>query len=204
MSSDRSPSHRIAPWSCALALCISTPLEGQDRANEAPQEVEPREPRLTEGGRIDILVTAPRRKIDEAQVRECLDRADAGRITGEIVVCREIGESGEHYYSASREEAQRRYAEETAFDGTPRAPDVAGSGIFRGPASISGACFIPPCPGEPPLLIDLEALPEAPEGSDADRIARGLPPLGAKEPSAEEIARRRRELGLPAPPVGDR
>jgi hypothetical protein len=33
-----------------------------------------------------------------------------------------------------------------------------------------------------PELIDLEAIPEAPPGSDADRIGRGLPPLGDDRP----------------------
>ena len=31
---------------------------------------------------------------------------------------------------------------------------------------------------EQPIIVDFEALPDAPLGSDADRIARGLPPLG--------------------------
>lgn len=198
MSSDRSLSCLIKPWSCLLVLAISAPLAGQGNADEASPQAPAIEKPQFDDRRIDILVTVPRREINEAQVRECRDRAEAGLISGEIVVCREIGESGEHFYSASREEAQRRYAEETAFQGTPRAPDVAGAGIFRGPATISGACFLPPCPGEPALMIDLEALPEAPAGSDADRIARGLPPLGENEIDPEAIALRRRELGLPA------
>ena len=78
----------------------------------------------------------------------------------------------------------------------PLTPDVAGPGIFRGPATVSGLCLIPPCPKEPALIIDIESLPEAPPGSDADRIARGLPPLGNDEgtPPTKE------ELGLPARP----
>jgi len=62
-------------------------------------------------------------------------------------------------------------------------PDVAGEGI-TGPKALMGAgvtitgCIIPPCPPPPALIIDIEALPEAPAGSDADRIARGLPPIG--------------------------
>ena len=117
------------------------------------------------------------------------------------MVCRQLGEDPENYYSSSREEAQRRYAEETAFANSPGTPDVAGGGIFRGPATVSGQCFLPPCPDEPALLIDVEALPEAPAGSDADRIARGIPPLGQDDLTPEEIAERRRALGLEAPPV---
>jgi hypothetical protein len=51
----------------------------------------------------------------------------------------------------------------------------------------------------PALIIDVEALPQAPAGSDADRIARGLPPLGQEELSEEEIRKRRKALGLPPP-----
>ena len=52
----------------------------------------------------------------------------------------------------------------------------------------------------PALIIDVEALPDAPAGSDADRIARGLPPLGQDENLTEEEIRKRREkLGLPPP-----
>jgi len=46
-------------------------------------------------------------------------------------------------------------------------------------------------------MIDVTALPQAPPGSDADRIANGLPPLGrdTSKPAPELVA----ELGLPAP-----
>lgn len=55
-------------------------------------------------------------------------------------------------------------------DGTPRAPDL--FGIKKGAVTIKG-CFLPPCPGEFMPLIDVAALPKAPEGSDADLIAKG-------------------------------
>ncbi len=150
--------------------------------------------------RINLLITVPRSEPSAAQIRECEERIEAGEISREIVVCRQLGDDPDNYYSGSREAAQRRYAEETAFQNDPQTPDVAGAGIFRGPATISGQCFIPPCPGEPALIIDVEALPEAPPGSDADRIARGLPPLGRDGPSEEEIRQRREALGLPPPP----
>ncbi len=56
-------------------------------------------------------------------------------------------------------------------DGLPRAPDVFGI-RHGGGVSITG-CFLPPCP--PPVMpqIDFAALPPAPEGSDADLIAKG-------------------------------
>ena len=161
--------------------------------NPAPQETDDEPPV------INLMITVPRGEVSPAQVQACEDRADAGRISGEIVVCRQIGEDPDNLFSGSREEAQKRYAESTAFSGDPATPNVAGGGIFSGPATISGQCFLPPCPDAPALLIDVEALPEAPPGSNADRIGRGLPPLSEDEPSEEEIRERRRALGLPEP-----
>ena len=43
-----------------------------------------------------------------------------------------------------------------------------GDGIFKGPATFKLA------PRVAPLIIDLEDIPVAPEGSDADRIGKGL------------------------------
>jgi hypothetical protein len=36
------------------------------------------------------------------------------------------------------------------------------------------------------VLIDLKSIPEAPPGSDADRVARGLAPTGRDEITGEE------------------
>ncbi|MEL6529101.1 MAG: hypothetical protein AAFQ27_04015 [Pseudomonadota bacterium] len=187
-------------------LLWTAPLGAQDDTSvtppaetEATEEETAAEP-AERPAPINILITVPRGEVNEAQFQRCEDNADAATISGEIVVCRRRGENGENYFSGSRSEAQKRYARETAFQGDPQAPDVAGGGIFRGPATISGQCLIPPCPPPPALLIDVEALPEAPAGSDADRIARGLPPLGQDENLTEEEIRKRREaLGLPPP-----
>ncbi|WP_299195106.1 hypothetical protein [uncultured Erythrobacter sp.] len=151
---------------------------------------------------IDILVPPPQRAAPtEAEVRQCEEEIDAATVTGEIIVCRQLGEDPSNYYSGNREDATRRYAEETAFAGDILAPDVAGAGIFRGPATVGGLCIIPPCPKDPALIIDVEALPEAPPGSDADRIARGLEPLGDEEGLTAEDGRIMREaLGLPESP----
>lgn len=171
-----------------------------DSAPDAAQQVDDLARTGEPPARIDLSVTVPRGDVNEAQFQECLDDADAGSISGEILVCRRRGEDATNFYSGSRLAAQKRYARETAFAGDPQAPDVAGGGIFKGPATVSGQCFIPPCPPEAAILIDVEALPEAPPGSDADRIARGLPPLGQDEKLSEEEIRKRREaLGLPPP-----
>ncbi|MEO0641930.1 MAG: hypothetical protein AAFY47_00745 [Pseudomonadota bacterium] len=142
---------------------------------------------------IDLTVTVPNGEVNEAQVQECVDEADAGQISGEIIVCRRVGASGKNALSSSRAEARKRYAEETAFKNAPRTPNV--SGLPDNGRGISVGKVPPPA-----LIIDVEALPDAPAGSDADRIARGLPPLGQDEDLSEEEIRKRREaLGLPPP-----
>lgn len=168
--------------------------------DEAAEKSEPEDPAQDfDSGPVNILITVPRGEVNQAQAQECEDRADAGAISGEIVVCRQIGDSGENSLSGSRDAAQKRYAEETAFKGSPRAPNFSNDCRAQGnPFGCIGLGGIP----EAAIFIDVEALPQAPEGSDADRIARGLPPLGeSPDPSPEEIAARRRALGLEAPPV---
>lgn len=96
----------------------------------------------------------------------------------EIVVCAVEQEQSQFRYS-DNEEAKERYARETMDKGAPRAPEVAGPGIFRGPATASG-CIpgLTNCPAPPAYFIDFAELPEAPPGSDADRVGRGLAPRG--------------------------
>lgn len=187
------------------ALWLGAPVRAQDDTAATPPAAGPAAPTAPTptSPRVNVLVTVPRGEVNEAQARECVDQADASTISGEIVVCRDIGDDGSNALSESRAAAQKRYAQETAFANSPQAPDVAGAGIFKGPATISGQCLIPPCPPPPALLIDVEALPQAPAGSDADRIARGLPPLGRYgELSEEEEKARREALGIKtaAPP----
>ena len=189
----------LAAFALVIVLVLSGPVAAQDDASAtSPPVSAPPPPPVPASGeppreRINILVTVPRGEVNQAQAAECEDRADAGAISGEIVVCRRIGDDGSNALSDSRKAAQKRYAQETAFANSPQAPDVAGAGIFQGPATISGQCFIPPCPPPPALLIDVAALPKAPAGSDADRIANGLPPLGQEAELSEEQEKARRE-----------
>lgn len=205
----------LLPWSsrantifgagllASLAMA-ATPLAAQDETgvttqadsgeeSEAgpPQPVTVPQPRRV----LDLMITVPRNESDQLLAEDCEEEADAARIANEIVVCRQLGEGTDG--SWNKEEFEQGYAQRTQGE---QPVDVAGGGIFRGPATVSGLCVIPPCPPEAALIIDVEALPEAPEGSDADRIARGLPPLGKDgELSPEEIQRRRRAAGLDAP-----
>ena len=112
-----------------------------------------------------------------SEYEDCSAEEQAAVISGEIVVCRRKADNDQHRLT-SRENAQRRYAEETMNNGNPQTPDVAGPGIFRGPATVGGMCGIGlnKCPPPPAYMIDFSTLPEAPPGSDADRIAKGQVP----------------------------
>jgi hypothetical protein len=149
--------------------------------------------------RINLMVTVPRGEVNQAQAQECVDRADAGTISGEIVVCREVG-TDNSALTGDRAASQKRYAQETAFKGAPPPPDM-----FGIPDNGKGIGFggVPP----PAIFIDVEALPKAPAGSDADRIARGLPPLNEDTELSEEEEKARREaagIKTVVPPRADK
>lgn len=91
----------------------------------------------------------------------------------EIVVCAAPQDDSEFRVKSS---GQLDPNDRSNNDGLPRAGDIAGiagPGIFTGPATAGGACLPGSCPPEMPIMIDLEAIPEAPAGSDADKIAKG-------------------------------
>lgn len=151
---------------------------------------------------IDILVPPPATEAaNEAVLKECEDQREAGVVTGEIVVCRELEVPTDQLYSGNREAWLRDYAARTPG---PSTPDVDGSGLPRGmtPMITIKGCFIPPCPKDPALMIDVEAIPPPPEGSDAERVAQGLQPVEGDNAPLDEEARRRveAELRLPETP----
>lgn len=84
----------------------------------------------------------------------------------EIVVCAEEEEDQSEFRVQSTAELDPTGREATD-DGLPRAPDVAGDGIFKGKGITLGS------PPEPAIMFDISELPEAPEGSDADLISQG-------------------------------
>jgi hypothetical protein len=155
---------------------------------------------------IDILAPpTTSQAADAVELKQCADDTERGVVSGEIVVCRELPADTSQLYSGSREAWLKAYAERTQNAGTIPPPDVAGPGIFRGPATVSGLCFIPPCPKDAPLIIDVAAIPPPPEGSDAERVAKGLKPVEGDDAPLDEHARRRveAELGLPEAPKPD-
>ncbi|WP_128891583.1 hypothetical protein [Erythrobacter sp. HKB08] len=177
-------------FTAALAFCV--PAYAQD----SPERIDILAPSLRASPPED---DTPREEVTAEQVFE---RAEA--VYGppepepeceegegdEIVVCAQGPDDPEQHRLRSREEAQDDYAARTMNRGNPQTPDPCGPncGIFSGPATVGGLCGIGlnPCPPPPAYFIDFSTLPEAPPGSDADRIARGLPPLG-RDVSPEEV-----------------
>ncbi|UYV15993.1 hypothetical protein [Porphyrobacter sp. ULC335] len=185
--------HALSALTLGLAPVCFAPLAAQDDTAATASPSPAADPAATPAPapvtappqRINVLVTVPRGEVNQAQLQECRDDSDAGTISGEIVVCREVGSDGTGL-TGSRAESQKRYAEETALKGAPRAPEM-----FGIPDNGKGIGFggVPP----PALMIDVAALPKAPSGSDADRIAQGLPPLGQDGELSEEQEKARRE-----------
>ena len=152
--------------------------------------------------RIDLRV---RKDFDEPEYEDCSDEQEAAELSGEIIVCRR--RTGDENRLFDKEAALERHAARTQGQ---KPVDV--FGIPNHGVVVGRGCFIPPCPPPMPVLIDVEALPQAPPGSDADRIARGLAPRGrdvATAPTGPQIVYEAQlqanadQLGLPPPPQQD-
>jgi len=114
--------------------------------------------------RVEDANSLQRAQID-TRPAECRPES---RIPGEIVVCADK-------QANERERLPLRDQTDTALStsgGVPPPPDVFGLKRMPGGITIKG-CFIPPCPPPPMYFFDIAALPEAPAGSDAARIADG-------------------------------
>ncbi len=84
----------------------------------------------------------------------------------EIVVCAEEAQDDAEFRVQSTSDLDPE-SREALDDGLPRAPDVAGAGIFQGKGISLGGT------PDPAYMFDLSELPETPEGSDADMIGKG-------------------------------
>lgn len=181
----------------AAALTIALPAQAQSKPEHASKRDADDETVV-----IDLLAEARELYGPEEPFEDCTAEQEAAIISGEIIVCRRKQDQS-RFRATDPNSAESRYAQETAYANDPQAPNVDGEGItgrhaLGGGKTFSGLCVIPPCPKEPALIIDVTALPEAPPGSDADRIARGLPPLGNDDgngPSQAEL------IGEPDKPV---
>lgn len=159
-----------------LARTPAAPNNPEEPPAEAPEPeaaLEPDEGRLV----IDIL-SIPDQPEDPEAARECEQQQDLARLANEIVVCREL--QGADVSGFDKQDWERRYAERTQGIKTPDVEGAGGRPLYRQLGSVAmvtvSASFGDP--PEPALIIDIEALPEAPPGSDADRVANGLPPIG--------------------------
>ena len=192
----------IAVLGLGMTFTGFDPLQAQDEANVTSQAeaIPGTASKAAKPDVIDILAPVPQAPYDPNYEAECERQADAGIISGEIIVCARRADDSEF---RTVTDSQKRYAEETAFINDPQAPDVAGPGIFKGKPTIGGICLIPPCPPPKAIIVDVEALPEAPPGSDADRVGRGLPPIGNDDGSARPIEALRISgaLALPGPQI---
>ncbi|MGN6497893.1 MAG: hypothetical protein ACTHK5_11255 [Tsuneonella sp.] len=116
----------------------------------------------------------------------------------EIFVCAEEQEQSQ-FRIRSDKQAQDDYAKRTMHKGDPRAPDFEPQ--YPG-VVVARGCFIPPCPPPKALMIDLKAIPEAPPGSDADRVGRGLAPNGSEGKAAKPTATAPTAADAPVSPPG--
>ena len=160
-------------------MVLASPATGQNEL-EAQQGKPP--------DRIDLTVRSDE---VEGPLEDCSYEQEAAAISGEIVVCRRTRDQSDLRYS-SDDAAERRYAEATMDKGSPRAP------AFSPPCDPKTVgCFrigrVPP----PAYIVDFDALPDTPPGSDADRIARGLAPLGGETAAQPPAPAGQDELGLP-------
>ena len=179
---------RRLPLSAITFLFLAAPVALAAQQAEpiaSPTQASPPE-------RVDLL--AQSREIAsenaEGELENCSETDEATLISGEIVVCRRSRDDTATY-GFDKKAWEERYAAETRGADPV---DVAGPGIFRGAPTIGGLCIpgLQKCPPPPAIVVDFAALPEAPPGSDADRIARGLLPL----PPAQNAD----TLDLPPPP----
>lgn len=130
-----------------LTLFMSAPLAGQDARPVTAENV--------------IAAAEKAYRPPDAAARPACPEPRPG---DEIVVCAEA-DKGDYRVDTDSD------LDEGGLRGAARrAPDMAT--FYPGGVAARG-CFVPPCPPPMPELIDLQAIPEAPAGSDADLIARG-------------------------------
>lgn len=151
--------HRITlpVWVAAAVLLLAPtmPLAAQDRGGSAN----------------DAIMQAKKVYGPPPPRNQCNDKG----AKDEIVVCAEEEQDDSAFRVKSSSDLDPK-SRQALRDGLPRAPDVAGDGIFKGKSTVGGVCLLSGCPPPPAYLIDLSELPKAPEGSDADLIAKGEKP----------------------------
>ena len=152
----------------AVPFWVAMPLAAQDAPDPSGATAE------------DAIAAAREAYGPRGRVENCSAEQEAAALSGEIVVCRRKSD-GSPYRLYPDDEAEKRLAERTMLEGQPRAPDLLLDCHDQGwPPGCVKLGSVPP----PAYMIDFDSLPDAPPGSDADRIARGLPPLGRDDAPA--------------------
>lgn len=139
-----------------LALLALVPAAARAEPIEAEAEAEAKA-----DTRVQVMITGTKEQYRVPPERDPCGNA-AGE--GEIVVCA-LRDNERHRVSPSSSDPGSAAA---LRDGLPRAPQL-DRGSCRGQAGCVVGGWAPP----PLYIIDLKAIPEAPEGSDADKVARG-------------------------------
>jgi hypothetical protein len=85
-------------------------------------------------------------------------------IDGEILVCGQPQDDS-RYRVQSTSQLDPRSAQ-ALKDPVPRPPNVDGPGIFQGPATMGGGCFLNKCPLPPAYMVDFSRLPEVPTNEE--------------------------------------
>ena len=155
-----------------LVVAITSPAWGQESAPPDETSDPPKERVI-----LDILAP-PLEETDALTTEECEREQDAARIRGEILVCRDL-DGGEGAPGFDKSDWERRYGERTQGPKAPELDGLANGPVYRTDGSVVMVTTKVKTgkPPPPALIIDIEALPEAPPGSDAERAAKGLPPL---------------------------
>lgn len=143
---------RLALAALAGTLLQAAPAAAQNAESAADRRV--------------IELTELQKRQTDLRDKRCYMPAE---VRDEIVVCAPRDPDKDRYPGRETLESVQ-----STRDGLPRAPDLAP--VYpKGQVSVKG-CFIPPCPPPKMIFIDVKALPEAPPGSDADKIAKGEMP----------------------------
>ncbi len=167
-----------------LALLAQAEVPADAAASEPVPETATESAAEPDEGRLVIDIRAPSEPDpgDAIAYEACLAEQDAARLRGEIIVCRRRDGDDAAASGFDKEKWERDYAQRTQGAKTPGLDSLAGGPLYRADGSVF-MVTVKRAFGDPPppaLFIDVEALPKAPPGSDADRIARGLAPLGGQ------------------------